>query len=63
VAGGTRLRLLHSGFEGFGNFMLAKLMLGPGWKKMLTRHVASVLDRIGADGSFRPDPSIDKGSY
>ena len=34
-AGGTRLTFEHTGFTGVGGFVLAKLMMGPGWKKML----------------------------
>jgi uncharacterized protein YndB with AHSA1/START domain len=58
--GGARLYLLHEGFHGVGGFLLAKVMMGPGWKKMMTRHIASVLDRLGDDGSFTSDPKLDK---
>ncbi len=40
---GTRLKLSHTGFEGLGGFILAKLMLGPGWKNMLKKRVPLVL--------------------
>ena len=43
VPAGTRLRLEHTGFEGFSGFLLAKLMMGPGWRKMLRRRLAAVL--------------------
>ena len=44
---GTRLRLCHAGFAGLSGFMLAKLMLGPGWKKMLRRRMPLVLAGAG----------------
>jgi uncharacterized protein YndB with AHSA1/START domain len=43
TATGTRLSFSHRGFEGIGGFFLAKLMLGPGWKKMLTKKIPLVL--------------------
>lgn len=41
---GTRLTLHHEGFEGIGGWLLARLVLGPGWTRMLRRKLASVLD-------------------
>ena len=35
--GGTRLVLEHSGFKGAGQFLLRKLIMGPGWKGMLNK--------------------------
>jgi uncharacterized protein YndB with AHSA1/START domain len=52
TAGGTRLTFVHSGFVGFGGFVLAKLMLGPGWKKMLGATVPRLLSALRDDGSF-----------
>ena len=43
AAGGTRLVLDHQGFEGAGGWLLARLMMGPGWSRMLTRKLATVL--------------------
>ena len=43
AAGGTRLVLEHRGFRGFGG-LLHKWMLGSGWKSMLRKHLANVLD-------------------
>jgi uncharacterized protein YndB with AHSA1/START domain len=43
-AGGTRLVLDHTGFEGFGGFVLAKLMMGPGWGKMMRKRLRAVID-------------------
>lgn len=54
VPGGTRLRLVHTGFEGFGGFFLAKLMMGPGWKKMLRRRFPVVLSGGTVDASLAP---------
>jgi uncharacterized protein YndB with AHSA1/START domain len=41
--GGTRLTLDHVGFEGIGGWVLARIMMGPGWKKMMTKRLAAVL--------------------
>jgi uncharacterized protein YndB with AHSA1/START domain len=41
--GGTRLVLDHEGFEGFGGWLLARLMMGPGWSRMLRRRLRAVL--------------------
>lgn len=56
--GGTRLVFEHTGFRGFGGFMLAKFMLGPGWKKMLTRAIPRVLADLGDDGNIRPGSTL-----
>jgi uncharacterized protein YndB with AHSA1/START domain len=39
----TKLVLDHTGFEGIGGFLLAKLMLGPGWSKLLKRMILIAL--------------------
>jgi uncharacterized protein YndB with AHSA1/START domain len=49
-AGGTRLTLEHSGFKGAGGFLLAKLVMTPGWKKMLDRDFRAVLDQTDERG-------------
>ena len=51
-AGGTRLTLVHSGFNGVGGFLLAKLVMGPGWKKMLDGEFRAVLDETDAAGTL-----------
>ena len=56
--GGTRLTFAHTGFTGVGGFLLAKLMLGPGWKKMLGIRVAAVLADLGEDGRLRPGSTL-----
>ncbi len=53
-AGGTRLSFEHAGFEGVGGFLLAKLMMGPGWRKMLGEAFPVVLAELGDDGALRP---------
>jgi uncharacterized protein YndB with AHSA1/START domain len=63
ASGGTRLSLLHQGFRGPGGWFLARLILGPGWKKMMARRIPSVLDRLRHDGSFRADPALDKNCH
>src|SRR5262249_34963868 len=40
---GTHLTLEHEGFEGVGGFVLSKLIMGPGWKKMMRKSLAGVL--------------------
>jgi hypothetical protein len=47
---GTRLTLRHTGFRGIGGFVLSKLVLGPGWKKMLRRFLPGVLHHIKQNG-------------
>jgi hypothetical protein len=39
---------------GVGGFVLAKLMMTPGWKKMLKVLIPAVLDDLGDDGRLRP---------
>ena len=41
--GGTRFVLDHDGFAGVGGWLLARLVLGPGWSRMLGRRLAAVL--------------------
>ena len=55
---GTRLTFEHTGFTGIGGFFLAKLMMGPGWKKMLGTRVLAVLSDLDDEGKFRPDSSF-----
>lgn len=49
-AGGTRLTFDHLGFHGIGGFLLAKLMMGPGWRKMLGKAFPAVLADIDEAG-------------
>lgn len=53
-AGGTRLTFDHIGFHGIGGFFLAKLMMGPGWKKMLGKAFPAVLADIDESGALDP---------
>lgn len=46
AGGGTRLVLDHEGFAGFGGWLLARLMMGPGWGRMLARRIPVVLDGL-----------------
>lgn len=43
--GGTLLILEHRGFEGILGSLL-KMMLGPGWKKMLTKRIPSLISAM-----------------
>jgi uncharacterized protein YndB with AHSA1/START domain len=56
--GGTRLTFEHTGFTGVGGFVLAKLMLGPGWKKMLSSRLPAVLADVDEQGRLRAGSSI-----
>jgi len=40
---GTRLVLDHDGFAGISGWLLARLIMGPGWGKMLRQPLADVL--------------------
>jgi len=56
--GGTRLVFEHTGFRGFGGFMLAKFMLGPGWKKMIVNAIPAVLADVDDNGQLRPGSTL-----
>jgi uncharacterized protein YndB with AHSA1/START domain len=55
---GTRLTFAHTGFTGIGGFVLAKLMMGPGWKKMLTNAVPAVLADLDEQGNLRAGSAL-----
>jgi uncharacterized protein YndB with AHSA1/START domain len=57
-AHGTRLTFEHAGFTGFGGFLLAKLIMTPGWKKTLRTEFPAVLADIDDDGNLRPESSL-----
>jgi len=48
---GTKLSFEHSGFRGIGGWMLARFMMGPGWKKMMNVRIPLVLDRAASSGA------------
>jgi uncharacterized protein YndB with AHSA1/START domain len=48
----TRLTVVHRGFEGISGFLLAKLVMGPGWKKMLDGEFRTVLDHTDPSGAL-----------
>jgi len=56
--GGTRLTFEHVGFEGIGGFVLAKLMMGPGWRKMLGTAFPRVLTDLDDDGALLPSSTL-----
>jgi uncharacterized protein YndB with AHSA1/START domain len=47
---GTKVRFEHAGFRGIGGWMLARFMMGPGWKKMMDVRMPAVLDRWASSG-------------
>lgn len=56
---GTRLAFEHTGFRGVGGFLLAKLMMGPGWKKMLATSIPNVLADVDDAGNLRPESALE----
>ncbi len=48
---GTRLTLLHDNFLGIGGWAL-KMMLGAGWRKMLTKRMPVILDALAHDAAM-----------
>jgi uncharacterized protein YndB with AHSA1/START domain len=57
-AGGTRLTVEHAGFTGVRGFVLAKLIMTPGWKKMVGTTFPAVLADLDDSGALRPDSSL-----
>lgn len=43
---GCVFTLDHEPFEGVGGFLLAKLMMGPGWNKMMKKKLSAVLEAL-----------------
>jgi uncharacterized protein YndB with AHSA1/START domain len=56
--GGTRFIYEHTGFTGIGGFVVAKLVLGPVRKKMLSVGLPAVLSEIDDDGALRPASTL-----
>jgi uncharacterized protein YndB with AHSA1/START domain len=56
---GTRLTFEHTGFRGVGGFLLARLMMGPGWKTMLSRALVAVLDDMDESGRLRAGSTLE----
>ena len=52
-SGGTQVTFEHAGFTGMGGFLLAKLMMTPGWKKMLDATFPAVLVDTDDAGHLR----------
>ena len=50
---GTRLTFEHAGFRGVGGFVLARLMMGPGWRAMLGTRIPAVLTDLDDAGLLR----------
>jgi uncharacterized protein YndB with AHSA1/START domain len=57
-AGGTRVSFEHSGFSGLSGFMLAKIIMTPGWKSMLKGTFPAVLDNIDDNGKLRAGSTL-----
>lgn len=57
-AGGTRITFRHTGFKGVGGFMLAKFIMGPGWRKMMGEAFPAVLADVDDDGKLRAGSTL-----
>jgi uncharacterized protein YndB with AHSA1/START domain len=57
-AGGTRLSFEHTGFTGVGGFLLANLMMKPGWKKMFATTFPSVLGDLDEEGNLKAESRL-----
>ena len=57
-AGGTRLTVEHSGFTGARGFVFAKLIMTPGWRKMVGTTLPAVLADLDDEGKLRPGSSL-----
>lgn len=57
-AGGTRLTFVHAGFNGASGFFLARLIMGPGWRKMLGTAFPAVLADVDDDGKLRAESTL-----
>jgi uncharacterized protein YndB with AHSA1/START domain len=58
VSSGTRLIVEHLGFTGISGFLLSKLIMGPGHKKLLNHAFPSVLADMLDDGASRPTSAL-----
>jgi uncharacterized protein YndB with AHSA1/START domain len=58
TSGGTRLVFEHAGFAGFGGFILAKMMMGPGWRKMFLNTMPRILAALRDDGTLNADADL-----
>jgi uncharacterized protein YndB with AHSA1/START domain len=57
-AGGTRLTVEHAGFTGARGFVLAKLIMALGWKKMVGTSFPAVLADLDDTGTLRPESHL-----
>jgi len=57
--GGTRLTVEHAGFVGIGGFLLAKVIMTPGWKKLLGKSFPAVLADLDSEGRLRQGSSLE----
>ena len=58
VEGGTRLRIVHEGFEGL-RARLVRMLLRAGLRSMLRKKLPALLDRLGGGGSESPSTEVD----
>lgn len=57
-AGGTRLTFEHAGFTGASGFLLANLIMKPGWGKVLSQAFPTVLAEIDDAGTLQSNSEL-----
>jgi len=55
---GTRLTVEHTGFAGVRGLLFSKLVMGPGWKKLLRDQFPGVLSDLLGDGTLRAESTL-----
>ena len=58
LPGGTRLTVEHTGFTGVRGLVFAKLVMTPGWKRVVDAELPAVLDDLNAAGALRPGSAL-----
>jgi uncharacterized protein YndB with AHSA1/START domain len=56
--GGTRLTFEHDGFTGVGGFVLAHLVMKPGWRKTFHRLLPALLADVDDAGNLRAGSTL-----
>lgn len=59
IPGGTRLTWEHTGFRGVEGLVMSRL-LGRVRRRMLSRGLPAVLDRLDERGRLRPDDQVQR---
>lgn len=56
IEGGTKVQFAHTGFTGLPGFIIGKLILGPGWAKMLRGSLRDAIARWN-DPAYAANPT------